>query len=122
MSNRNEKILALKKEFEETLAILERHYPAVFGENIKLLARGVIDNILNDNKVALSKSKLRKFLAKYCGRMQYLKLHQLGAKRYRLDGNAFGEVKQNEVEYAQKAIKTLEDRKKKPQNTQLRYG
>lgn len=114
-NDRKAKILAQRKEFEDTLALFKKHYPAVFGEEPKLLARGVIEDILNDAKLDLSKTKLRGFLGKYCSSIQYLKLHKLGATRYKLDGTAFGEVKLNEVEYAQKAIKTLEARKVKPQ-------
>jgi ProP effector len=108
--NRKQKNLA-KKARHDALAWLEATFPDIFDTSIRIrpLKIGIMADILDyvvENKIVhLSKSKLREAIVVFTRRVDYLTCLKSREKRVDLAGNVGEEVTEEEAEHASQKIK-----------------
>src|SRR5271157_1787690 len=91
-------------EYDALLDRAKRKFPAVFaGKRPVPLARG-IDAVLAAAWPDLSKTRIGRFLSRYCGSRPYKLAIAAGGPRHYLDGSADGEVSEAEQEHARKQL------------------
>ena len=102
-----------KKEYEKIFLRFAEIYPKLFSkEEPKPLKVGIHNDIISDNQLDLSATKIRQFLKRYCSKWEYRNILVLETARYNLHGLEDGIVTQEHLEGKEKARADAEKKKK----------
>lgn len=95
---------------QAAVAQISELYPKVFNRNaVKPLKIGIQEELLADDK--LSKGKIKRALASYVRAPQYYKSLVAGADRIDLQGEANGQVSEQEAEHAKAMLKNIREKR-----------
>ncbi len=95
---------------QAAVAQISELYPNVFNRNaVKPLKIGIQEELLADEK--LSKGKIKRALASYVRAPQYYKSLVAGVDRIDLNGEAAGQVTEQEAEHAKAMLKNLREKR-----------